>query len=46
MHPVLDAARPFAGAEVISTGKGLLDRVATVVAGVDLNQRPSYGGVK
>jgi site-specific DNA recombinase len=33
VHPVLDAAKPFARAEVISTGKGLLDRVAIVVAG-------------
>jgi hypothetical protein len=33
VHPVLDAVKPFARAEVISTGKGLLDRVAFVVAG-------------
>jgi len=33
IHPVLEAAKPFARAEVISTGKGLLDRVAFVVAG-------------
>jgi hypothetical protein len=35
IHPVRpDAAKPFARAEVITTGKGLLDRVARVVAGV------------
>jgi hypothetical protein len=35
IHPVRpDAAKPFASAEVITTGKGLLDRVALVVAGV------------
>ena len=34
IHPVRsDAAKPFARAEVITTGKGLLDRVAFVVAG-------------
>jgi G3E family GTPase len=33
VHLVLDAAKPFARAEIISTGKGLLDRVAFVVAG-------------
>jgi hypothetical protein len=33
VHPVLDVAKPFARAEVVSTGKGLLDRVAFVVAG-------------
>jgi len=33
VHPVLDAAKPFARDEVISAGKGLLDRVAIVVAG-------------
>jgi hypothetical protein len=31
--PVLNAAKPFARAEIISSGKGLLDRVAIVVAG-------------
>src|SRR5262245_35674983 len=34
IHPVRsEAAKPFARAEVITTGKGLLDRVAFVVAG-------------
>jgi site-specific DNA recombinase len=34
IHPVRpDAAKPFARAEVITTGKGLLDRVVLVVAG-------------
>ena len=33
IHPVLDMTKPFARAEIISTGKGLLDRVAFVVAG-------------
>jgi DNA invertase Pin-like site-specific DNA recombinase len=33
VHSVLDAPKPFARAEVISTGKGLLERVAFVVAG-------------
>ena len=34
VHPVRDdKAKPFASAEVITTGKGLLDRVAFVVAG-------------
>jgi len=33
IHPVLETAKPFARAEVVSTGKGLLDRVAFVVAG-------------
>jgi len=34
IHPARqDAAKPFARAEVVTTGKGLLDRVAFVVAG-------------
>ena len=34
VHPVVsEAAKPFARAELITTGKGLLDRVAFVVAG-------------
>jgi hypothetical protein len=33
IHAVLEAAKPFARAEIIGTGKGLLDRVALVVAG-------------
>jgi hypothetical protein len=33
VHSVLDAPKPFARAEVISTGKGLLERVTFVVAG-------------
>lgn len=34
VHPVRpDTAKPFARAEVVATGKGLLDRVAVVVAG-------------
>lgn len=33
VHPVLDAPKPFARAEVVTTGKGLLERVAFVVAG-------------
>ena len=34
IHPVrAETAKPFARAEVITTGKGLLDRVAFVVAG-------------
>ena len=33
IHQVRDAAKPFARAEVVTTGKGLLDRVAFVVAG-------------
>lgn len=34
IHPVRpEAAKPFARAEVVATGKGLLDRVAFVVAG-------------
>ncbi len=34
VHSVLDTPKPFARAEVISTGKGLLERVAFMVAGV------------
>ncbi len=35
VHPVRsDAAKPFARAGVITTGKGLLDRAAFMVAGV------------
>lgn len=37
IHPVRQAAKPFARAVVITTGKGLLDRVAFVVAGPALN---------
>jgi hypothetical protein len=33
VHRVRDAAKPFARAEVVTTGKGLLDRVAFMVAG-------------
>src|SRR5262249_38694933 len=34
IHPVrLDTSKPFARAEVVTTGKGLLDRVTFVVAG-------------
>ena len=33
VHPVLAAPKPFARAEVIASGKGLLERVAFVVAG-------------
>ena len=33
VHSVLDAPKPFARAEVISTGKGLLERAAFMVAG-------------
>jgi len=42
VHPVVDVEKPFARAEVISTGKGLLDRVAIVVAGArsELWERP------
>jgi len=32
-HAVTDDPKPFAWAEVLTTGKGLLDRVALVVAG-------------
>jgi hypothetical protein len=42
IHPVRsDAAKPFARAEVITTGKGLLDRVAFVVAGARIGRRES-----
>jgi hypothetical protein len=33
IHAVTDGPKPFARAEVISTGKGLLDRVVLMVAG-------------
>ena|SRR2546427_10798622 len=33
VHPVMGVEKPFARAEIISTGKGLLARVAIVVAG-------------
>lgn len=33
IHRVAEAAKPFARAEIITTGEGLLDRVAFVVAG-------------
>jgi len=34
IHPVrLETAKPFARAEVVTTGKGLLDRVVFVVVG-------------
>ena len=33
IHPIREMAKPFARAEVIGTGKGLLDRVAFMVAG-------------
>ena len=44
VHPVRsETAKPFARAEVITTGKGLLDRVAFVVAGAgfELRARPT-----
>jgi len=33
IHTITDSAKPFARAEVLSTGKGLLDRVVLMVAG-------------
>ena len=33
IHAVTDAQKPFARAEIVSTGKGLLDRVVLMVAG-------------
>ncbi len=33
IHPVRDTPKPFARAEVVTTGKGLLERVTFVVAG-------------
>lgn len=46
VHPVLDAAKPFARAEVISTGKGLLDRVAIMVAGERFGRGASGPGAR
>jgi DNA invertase Pin-like site-specific DNA recombinase len=46
IHPVRsDATKPFARAEVVTTGKGLLARVAFVVAGArfELWMRPELG---
>jgi len=42
VHPVVDVEKPLSRAEVISTGKGLLDRVAIVVQGArsELGERP------
>jgi hypothetical protein len=42
LHSVLDVQKPFARAEVISTGKGLLERVAFVVAGAGFEPTTFY----